>query len=65
MSEVFEDYNTKRFVIITILSWILISLVAVSWGYTDGTSGYMLLLLIIPIWMLIKMRLNETRISES
>ncbi len=65
MSQVFEDYNTKRFVIITILSWILISLVAASWGYTDGTSGYMLLLLIIPIWMLIKMRLNERIISES
>ena len=65
MSEVFEDYNTKRFVIIAILSWILISLVAASWGYTDGTSGYMLILLIIPIWMLIKMRLNERKISES
>ena len=65
MSQVFEDYNTKKCVFIIILSWILISYVAAFWGYTHGATKYMLLGLVITTWMLIKMRLNERRISES
>ena len=65
MSQVFEDYNTKKFVIITILSWILISLVAAFWGYTHGATVYMLLALALPIWMLIKMRLDERETEEN
>jgi hypothetical protein len=61
MSQVFEDYNTKKCVIIIILSWILISCVAAFWGYTHGASMYMLLALIIPTWMLIKIRLDESK----
>jgi len=54
MSQVFEDYNTKKCVIIIILSWILISYVAAFWGYTHGATKYMLLGLVITTWVLIK-----------
>lgn len=65
MAQLFEDYNTKKFIIITILTWILICLVTAFWDYSHGTTQYMFLALAIPIWMLIKMRLEETRISGS
>ncbi|TLX82359.1 MAG: hypothetical protein E6L04_10110 [Thaumarchaeota archaeon] len=63
MSQVFEDYNTKKCVIIIILSWILISYVAAFWGYTHGATKYMLLGLVITTWMLLKIRLAENKKS--
>ena len=56
--QVFEDYNTKKCVIIIILSWVLIGLVVAFWN--DSTK-YMLFALFIPIWMLIQMRLEENK----
>jgi hypothetical protein len=63
MSQVFEDYNTKKCVIIIILSWILISCVAAFWGSTLGATKYMLLGLVITTWMLIKIRLEQNKIG--
>ena len=58
----FEDYNTKKCVIIIILSWVLIALVVAFW---NDTTKYMLFALFIPIWMLIQMRLEEkNRLKE-
>ncbi|MGB8778525.1 MAG: hypothetical protein WCC82_09865 [Nitrososphaeraceae archaeon] len=58
--QVFEDYNTKKCVIIIILSWVLIGSVVAFWN--DSTK-YMLFALFIPIWMLIQMRLEENKIK--
>ena len=58
---VFEDYTTKKVVIIIILSWILICLVAVFW---NDTTKYILLALLIPTGMLIKIRLDENKIER-
>ncbi|MGB7696636.1 MAG: hypothetical protein WBL46_05375 [Nitrososphaeraceae archaeon] len=60
--QVFEDYNTKKCVIIIILSWVLIGSVVAFWN--DSTK-YMLFALFIPIWMLVQMRLEEkNRLKE-
>jgi hypothetical protein len=60
--QVFEDYNTKKCVIIIILSWLLIGLVVAFW---NDTTKYMLFALFIPIWMLVQMRLEEkNRLKE-
>jgi hypothetical protein len=61
MRVVFEDYATKKVVIIIILSWVLIGLVAAFW---NDTSKYMLLALLIPTGMLIKIRLDEDKIKR-
>ncbi|MDW0208273.1 MAG: hypothetical protein QN784_06565 [Nitrososphaeraceae archaeon] len=57
---VFEDYNTKKCVIIIILSWVLIGLVVTFW---NDTTKFMLFALFIPIWMLVQMRLEENKIK--
>ena len=58
---VFEDYTTKKVVIIIILSWVLIGMVAAFW---NDTTKYMLLALLIPTGMLIKIRLDENKIER-
>ena len=58
---VFEDYTTKKVVLIIILSWVLICLVVAFW---NDTSKYMLIALLIPIGMLIKIRLDESEINQ-
>jgi hypothetical protein len=58
---VFEDYTTKKVVIIIILSWVLIGMVAAFW---NDTIKYMLLALLIPTGMLIKIRLDENKIER-
>ncbi|MDW0171516.1 MAG: hypothetical protein QN718_10560 [Nitrososphaeraceae archaeon] len=57
---VFEDYITKKCVIIIILSWVLIGLVVTFW---NDTTKFMLFALFIPIWMLVQMRLEENKIK--
>jgi hypothetical protein len=61
---VFEDYNTKLCVILIVLSWVLISLVAAFWHYSHGQTMYLLFLLVIPIWMLIKIRWEESVMNK-
>ncbi|HJU79323.1 MAG TPA: hypothetical protein VJ599_07170 [Nitrososphaeraceae archaeon] len=58
---VFEDYNTKKVVLIIILSWILIGVVGAFW---NDTTKYMLLALLIPTGMLIKIRLDENKVKR-
>lgn len=58
MRQVFEDYATKKALIIITLSWVLIGLVAAFW---NDTTKYMLLALLIPTGMLIKIRLDEDK----
>lgn len=57
---IFEDFNTKLCLILIFLSWILISIVAVFWHSSHGQTMYLLVLLVLPIWMLIKIRGKES-----
>lgn len=61
MRQVFEDYTTKKVVIIIILSWVLIGLVIAFW---NDITKYFLLALLVPTGMLIKIRLDEDKIKR-
>ena len=59
--QVFEDCNSKKVVIIILLSWVLIGLVVAFW---NDTTKYMLFALFVPIWMLIQIKLEENKSKE-
>ncbi len=61
MRQVFEDYTTKKVVIIIVLSWVLIGLVIAFW---NDITKYFLLALLVPTGMLIKIRLDEDKIKR-
>jgi hypothetical protein len=56
---IFEDFNTKLCIILIISSWILITLVATFWHSSHGQTKFLLFLLALPIWILIKIRGKE------
>jgi len=56
---IFEDFNTKLCVILIVLSWILIVIVGTFWHSSHGQTKYLLFLLVLPIWILIKIRGKE------
>ena len=55
----FEDYNTKLCITLIVLSWVLIILIVAFWDYSNGQSQYFFVLLVIPVWMFIRIRLEE------
>jgi len=56
---IFEDFNTKLCIILIVLSWVLIIIVGTFWHSSHGQTKYLLFLLALPIWMLIKIRGKE------
>ena len=55
----FEDYNTKLCITLIVLSWVLIILIVAFWDYSNGQTQYLFVLLVIPVWMFIRIRLEE------
>ena len=55
----FEDYNTKLCITLIVLSWVLIILIVTFWDYSNGQTQYLFVLLVIPVWMFIRIRLEE------
>jgi hypothetical protein len=55
----FEDCNTKLCITLIVLSWVLIILIVAFWDYSNGQTQYFFVLFVIPVWMFIRIRLEE------